>query len=201
MRDRFRDWKYVWGTFIGALLGFVFGQINVAWATLFATETWRLAANGYRRLNPGPTPPPAYWEMVVRHPNVMLLLSVLFFAGVGFALVYSLEPPRPCSGCGKDNPARSKVCQFCGHRFLGVPPLTKMCPSCRRKFVMEASICPFCVTPLITDAELETMRQRRASDAVRECPKCKERNLLTRKQCRQCGHSFDEGSRGQDDAF
>ncbi|HET7693182.1 MAG TPA: AAA family ATPase [Gemmatimonadota bacterium] len=56
-----------------------------------------------------------------------------------------------CPGCGEENPARFRLCGFCGTGLHPVPE-TVNCPSCGEENPGKFRLCGFCGTPLGTAA-------------------------------------------------
>jgi class 3 adenylate cyclase/tetratricopeptide (TPR) repeat protein len=56
-----------------------------------------------------------------------------------------------CPGCGEENPAKFRLCGFCGTALHPVPE-TVTCPSCGEENPGKFRLCGFCGTPLATPA-------------------------------------------------
>ena len=52
-----------------------------------------------------------------------------------------------CPGCGEDNPAKFRLCGFCG-TSLAPPPETVLCPNCGEENPGKFRLCGFCGTSL-----------------------------------------------------
>ena len=53
-----------------------------------------------------------------------------------------------CPGCGEDNPAKFRLCGFCG-TALATPPETVLCPNCGEENPGRFRMCGFCGTSLV----------------------------------------------------
>ena len=135
------DIKRLWGTIVGAIAGWMFGQLNVIWADHVPLV--------YRMLPDGGLKEP-FTLLMVKNPAVVLTFGVLFGAALGFVIVHSLTNIRRnvCSGCKRDNPLIAKVCQFCGEGFDKRAESFLVCPSCDKRYTNGARFCPMCAVKL-----------------------------------------------------
>ncbi len=177
--------RQVWGVAFGGLLGFITGLILIMWGTLFRMETWRHIVQPWGNMAT------SLWYgitgQLVEHPWGVLTAMALLMAALGYLFTLTTACPRTCMVCGKPNPAKGKVCQYCG-ASLKEDMEGMVCPSCHEVYSGSSRFCPVCAVELIPK---EAMLATRKS-AVKMCPSCGATNLPQRTECHSCGHHFDQ---------
>lgn len=176
-RERIRQ---VWGVIIGGLVGVFAGLILIVWGTLFEMET-RFRA-GYTSSIGTPI-----WLQIIQHPWSVLTAMLLSMGTLGFLFAFTTAGPRICMACGKPNPVKGKVCQYCG-TTVNENKESMVCPSCHETYSESSRFCPLCAVELVT---METTLATRKS-SVKTCPSCGATNLPQRSECHSCAHQFDQ---------
>jgi len=167
-----------WSAVGGAIVGFIFGQINVIWATLYETETrYHIIISGVHYDTP------RFSSIIIKNPNLTLVLSTMLFSGLGLLIAHSFTH-RDCCACGGRNPEQAKLCQFCGEVFLA--PAELLCPKCNEHYINGAKFCPDCAVALITPEQHKQESLTKNPPITKTCTTCGATNLPQRSHCHRC---------------
>ena len=171
--------KRLWGMIVGAIAGWMFGQLNVIWAAHVPTVYHMREIGGVW------VERASFTLSMMENRNVVLMFGVLFGAALGFGIVHSLTNIRHtvCSSCKQENLLLAN--QFCGEEFDRIAESSLVCPSCDKRYPNGAKFCPMCAVELKL---YEVPRQDVITeDPTKGCPACGATNLSRRSACHKCG--------------